>query len=154
MRQCSWMLLLALAVGLAGCEFGVSWDSSEKQNARHIFQSLAEARRAAGLANELPRHWEPGGETVEPVLEALDDALMHATQVRNSVLTKAHPQLSVRFRTEYRPALRDLREYFRSGEIDSETDPRETLGEFTEWFYSNQHEFRWWRNHRRDLGLE
>jgi len=148
-----WLLLGLLLAALSGCEMGVSWDRSEKENARHIFESLDQARLAASRANQLERNWEPGGESVEPVIEALDNALIHASQVRSSVLTKAHPNLGSRFRLEYVRSIRDLRTYYQSGELDGESDPRQTLGEFTDWFYTNQHEFRWWRSYRDDLDL-
>lgn len=148
------LVLLLSCLALTACETGVSWSDQEKENARHIIESMQAARRAAETANQLPARWEPGDESVEPVIESLDEALGHVAQVRESVLIKAHPRLPGRFRSEFRESLRQLRSYYRTGEMDEGADPRNTLGEFTEWFYRNQHEFRWWRGFREDMGLE
>jgi len=154
-RPCSRLILLTLtALTLVACELGVSWSSSEKTNAQLIFQSVEDARRAADSANRLPADWSPGSDAVEPVIDALDDAIIKASQVRNAVLTKAHPELPQRFRLEYLHALKELREYYQTGEMEGTEDPRDTLAEFTQWFFSNQHEFRWWRGYRSDVGLE
>lgn len=142
-------LLLAL---LAGCSQGVSWSDQEKENARHIFLALDAARTAARDANQLPRDWNPGGSAVQPVINELNDALSHSAQVRQTVLAKAHPRLSDRFHAEFRPALEQLRDYFRTGELPPEADPRQAIGEFSDWFYRNQHEFRWWQGYREDIG--
>ncbi|MCP1726523.1 hypothetical protein J2T60_000488 [Natronospira proteinivora] len=145
---------LVMALMLTACELGVSWSGSEKANAQLIFESLEDARRAADAANQLPADWDPDGDAVAPVIDALDDALIKASQVQNTVLTKAHPDLGSRFRLDYMRSLRGLRSYYQTGEIEGREDPRETLAEFTDWFYSNQHEFRWWRGYRSDVGLE
>jgi hypothetical protein len=147
-------LAASLAAGLAACEGGVAWNGAEKENARHVFRSLDAARAAATRVHELPARWQAGGEEVAPVIEALDDAILHANLVRQSVLTKAHPQLANRFRGEYQRSLGQLREFYRTGELPEREHPARVLGDFTEWFYGNQHEFRWWRGYRRDLGLE
>lgn len=148
-------LLTVIAVSLAllaGCSQGVSWSDQEKDNARHIFLALEEARTAAREANQLPREWTPQGPAVEPVIDALNEAMGHAAQVRQTVLVKAHPRLSDRFHAEFRPALEQLRDYFRTGEMPPEADPRQAIGEFSDWFYRNQHEFRWWSGYREDIG--
>jgi hypothetical protein len=153
MPRVSHLISLLLLLSLTACDTGVSWDRGEKENAGHIFTSLEHARRAAQQANRLPARWEPGSEDVEPVVQALDDALIHASQVRQSVLIKAHPNLNARFRTDYLRSLRHLRDYYQTGDYDTAQHPGQTLGDFTEWFYQNQHEFRWWRGYQDDVGL-
>lgn len=148
-------LLTAIAVLFvlfAGCSQGVSWSEQEKENARHIFLSLEAARTAAREANQLPRDWTPDGAAARPVIDALNEALRHSAQVQQTVLVKAHPRLSDRFHAEFRPALEQMRDYFRTGELPPNADPREAIGEFSDWFYRNQHEFRWWRGYREDVG--
>jgi hypothetical protein len=151
-----WTLLWALiaAVALVACETGVRWDRAERENARHIFQSLQAARNAADKVYDLPARWEPDGEEVQAVIQSLDDAIMHANLVRDSVLTKAHPQLATRFRGDYMRSLRQLRQFYRTGDLPGRQHPAQALGDFTEWFYGHQHEFRWWSGYRQDLGLE
>lgn len=139
---------------LAGCSQGVNWSDQEKENARHIFLALESARAAAREANQLPRDWTPDGPAVQPVIDSLNEALSHSAQVQRAVLVKAHPRLSDRFHAEFRPALAQLRDYFRTKELPSNTTPRQTIGDFSDWFYRQQHEFRWWRGYREDVGME
>ena len=148
------LMMLLLPLALTACDIGVTWSNSEKENAKLIFESMEDARRAAAAANELPSNWVGGSEETEPVVDALDDAIIKASQVQGAVLTKAHPDLGSRFRLEYMRALNELRDYYQGQDIDSAQDPRETLAEFTDWFYNNQHEFRWWRGYRDDVGLQ
>jgi|GEM_PF-2279831 len=155
MARGAFQLLLIAVVGLtlSACDLGVSWNSSDKENAKLIFESLEDARRGANAANQLPDGWQGGSEETQPVIDALDDAIIKGSQVRSSVLTKAHPELGSRFRLEYMRSLRDLRDYYQGEDLDSPEDPRRTLADFTDWFYGNQHEFRWWRGYRDDVGL-
>lgn len=147
-------LWLALALPVLGaCEDGVSWSGAEKDNASHLFRSLESASLAAQEANQLEPGWEPGSEEVAPVLNHLNNAITQALLVQESVLVKAHPELRQRFRSEYLPALRQLRNYYREGEYRSPYHPAERLGDFTEWFWGHQHEFRWWRGYEEDMDL-
>ncbi|MDQ2068383.1 hypothetical protein [Natronospira bacteriovora] len=148
------LAVMLLTMMFAACETGVSWDRQERENASHIFKSLDYAHEAARRANRLPHDWEPGGDDVAPVINALDDAIIHASQVRQSVLQKAHPNLNARFRVDYLRSLQGLRDYYETGDYDSDRHPGNTLGDFSEWFYQNQHEFRWWRGYERDLDLQ
>ncbi len=142
-----------LALALSACDQGVGWDATERQNAVYLFMSLESAGKAAQEANELGRDWEPGSEEVQPLLDHLEDAITRALLVEERVLIKAHPELPRRFGSEYLPALRALRSYYEVGDYRTPWHPADRLGDFTEWFFETQHEFRWWSGYEEDVGL-
>lgn len=130
------------ALGVTGCvEDGVQWSEQERENARYIERSLDAAARAAELANRLPPQPRPA--QAEPVVEELETALAHATAVTDTVLQKAHPRLWGKFRGEYQPALARLIRYYRGGAPQEGRQAARQIREFSQWYNSHQHEFRW-----------
>ncbi|MGD8378791.1 MAG: hypothetical protein PVJ40_06000 [Gammaproteobacteria bacterium] len=136
--------LLAFTVLLTACVSGIDWSPSDKSNARYIGRSLAEARRAAALANALPADFDPGDPKAGEVRNWLNRAYATATLVRDDILAKAHPELPQRFRNQYEPSLTRLLHYYRTGKPPGDPDPARALSDFYTWFVEHQPDFRWW----------
>lgn len=131
--------LALLATGCPG--EGVQWSGQERENAQYIFRSLEAAAEAARLARELPPDATP--QQRREVADKLETAYLHAENVTDTVLQKAHPLLWGKFRGEYQPALAQLLRKYRGQPIPEDARPAEKILAFSRWFNSHQPEFRW-----------
>jgi hypothetical protein len=87
-----------------GCGSDSTWTPEEIGNASHIFSSLEADRRAAEIEN-LDEPGADDAQDAEAAFEHRQRALDLARQVRDDVLTKAHPELIAHFRGEYQRSL-------------------------------------------------
>jgi len=130
------MLLLLLA-----CAPDRDWTAEEIGNAEHLFSALAADRRAAEIEN-LGEAGVENAKQAEAALEHRERALRQARAVRDEVLAKAHPDLTLHFRQEFQRSMELFVQAAHEREREFEIEAVRLRTRFGRWYRRHGQEVR------------